>query len=143
MLCNERQTKKETDSMENQLIELCYDVDDFCKEFESTWQRYLLPNTTNASPTCTTTLSEVMTIGIFFHLSHQRTFKGSYKSYISTTLKDYFPKRLRYKRFTELMQSALVPLVVYTLHYRKWHVLRYTFHGFYRTICLPEPKNLF
>ena len=104
--------------METQLIEIFCDVDDFCKEFESKWQKYLLPHSTKARGKCTMTLSEIMTIVIFFHLSNQRTFKGYYQSYISTTLKDCFPQHLSYNRFVEVMQSALVPLVVYTLHYR-------------------------
>ena len=104
--------------MENQLIEIFCDVDDFCKELESKSQKYLLPNSTFAIPKCTMSLSEIMTILIFFLLSNQRAFKGYYKSYICTTLKDYFPKRLSYNRFVEVMQNALVPLVVYTLHYR-------------------------
>ena len=104
--------------MERQLIEIVCDEDDFCKEFEGKWQRYLLPHSTKARVTCAMTLSEIMTVVIFCPLSHQRTFKGYYQSYISTTLKDYFPKRLSYNRFTEVMQSALIPLIVYTLHYR-------------------------
>ena len=104
--------------MENHLIELCCDVDDFCKDLESKSQTYLLPNSTFTLPKCPMSLSEIMTILIFFHLSHQRTFKGSYKSYICTTLNDYFPRCLRYNRFIEGMQNALVALVVYTLCYR-------------------------
>ena len=69
--------------METQLIEIFCDVDDFCKEFEGKWQRYLLPHSTKARVKCTMTLSEIMTIVIFFHLSNQRTFKGYYKSYIT------------------------------------------------------------
>ena len=32
--------------------------------------------------------------------------------------KNYFPKRLSYNRFVEVMQSAVVPLLVYTMKYR-------------------------
>ena len=100
--------------METQLIEIFCDVDDFCQKFEKEYQNYLLPNSTFTIPKCAMSMSEIMTILIFFHLSNHRTFKGYYKDYIGTTLKEYFPKRLSYNRFVEVMQNALVapPMII-------------------------------
>jgi len=55
-----------------------------------------------------------MTITIYFHLSHYRTFKHYYNEYVKKQLKAYFPRLVSYNRFVELMQEALFPLIVYT-----------------------------
>ena len=59
-----------------------------------------------------------MTIVVFFHLSNQRTFKWYYKNLVCGYWKDYFPKRLSYNRFVEVMQLAVVPLLLYTMKCR-------------------------
>ncbi len=67
---------------------------------------------------CAMSLSEIMTIAVLFHLSNQRTFKWYYNHLICGYLKDYFPKRLSYNRFVEVMKSAVVPLTVYLMKFR-------------------------
>jgi hypothetical protein len=115
---NTTKPTKEADFMEQLLIELFCDIDDFCKAFEEYWHKHLLTDGTPVMPKCAMSLAEVMTIVVFFHLSNHRTFKWYYKNYICENLKEYFPRRLSYNRFVEVMQSAVVPLTVYLMKHR-------------------------
>jgi hypothetical protein len=61
---------------ELQLIAMFCDIDDFCKAFGPVYHRHLLPTSPRhrvRQPQLT--LSEVMTILVYFHWSHYRTFK--------------------------------------------------------------------
>ena len=90
--------------MEQKLVGIFCDVDDFCKGFGEYWHKHLVTDGKGIIPKCRMSLSEIMAIVIFFHLSNQRTFKWYYKYLICGHLKDYFPKRLSYNRFVEVMQ---------------------------------------
>ena len=100
------------------LVRIYCDTDDFCKGFEQYWYEHLVSDGKRIMPKCAMSLSEVMTIIIFFHLSDQRTFKWYYQNLICGFMKDFFPKRLSINRFVEVMQSAIVPLLVYTMKHR-------------------------
>ena len=104
--------------MEQLLLEMFCDIDDFCKAFEDYWKKHLLPDGPGVVSPCSMNLSEIMTIVIFFHLSNHRTFKWYYKNYICGTLKDYFPRTLSYNRSVEVMRDAIVPLTVYLMKFR-------------------------
>lgn len=103
--------------MEQLLISIFCDVDDFCKAYDEYSRKYLLPDGSSPMPKCTMSMSEVMTIAIFFHLSNHKTFKWYYKDYIGGPLKPYFPRLLSYNRFVEVMQTLIVPLTVYLMKY--------------------------
>ena len=99
------------------------DVDDFCKKLERYYINHLIPEsgTHKKLILCTSehlALSEIMTIVIYFHLSHYRTFKHYYKELVCNGLREYFPKLVSYNRFVELMKEALVPLLLYTYKFR-------------------------
>lgn len=102
-------------SIEQVLLEIFCDIDDFCMTFTDYWHKHLVTDGSPIIPKCAMSLSEIMTIVIYFHLSGQRTFKWYYKHFICGYLKNCFPKRLSYNRFVEVMQSAIVPLLVYTM----------------------------
>ena len=57
------------------LLELFCHVDDFCQGVEPDWQRQLLGNGSRQRAGQLST-SEIMTILIYFHQSHYRTFKA-------------------------------------------------------------------
>ena len=62
--------------MEQEITELFCSVDDFYKEYEVYVRNHYLPEDTSpALPKCAMSLSELMTIIIWFHLSDHRTFK--------------------------------------------------------------------
>ena len=60
-----------------------------------------------------TCVSEIMTLLIWFHRSHYRTFKAFYQQHVCQHLRDAFPGVVSYGRFVELMPSALIPLDAY------------------------------
>lgn len=61
--------------------------------------------------------SEIMTILIWFHAAHYRTFKAYYTEHVQTHLRGEFPTLVSYQRFVELMPTVVVPLLAY-LHQR-------------------------
>ena len=69
-----------------ELLAIFCDTDDFCKEYEEYCTHHLLVSREEIIPQTRMYLSEIMTIVIYFHLSHYRTFKWYYKYYaLSTT----------------------------------------------------------
>lgn len=104
--------------MEQLLISIFCDVDDFCKAYEEYSKKYLLPEGKNTMPKCAMSMSEIMTIAIFFHLSNHKTFKWYYKNCICETFRSCFPKAVSYNRFVEVMQGLIVPLTLYLMRFR-------------------------
>jgi hypothetical protein len=104
--------------MEQQITELFCTVDDFCKEYEAYTRNHYLPeDTSTVFPKCAMSLSELMTIVIWFHLSDHRTFKWYYKNYVGSTLAAYFPHQLSYNRVVEVMSNLIGPLTLYLMKY--------------------------
>ena len=62
-------------------------------------------------------LSEVMSIVIFYHYSGYKCFKYFYQEGILKTWKSYFPDAVSYNRFVELKPHTNVPLFFF-LHYQ-------------------------
>jgi hypothetical protein len=100
------------------LDELFYEVDDFCLIAEK-WvaQQALLQPAKKRGPKSKLSLSEVMTIIIWFHMSHYRTFKNYYHDHVQKHLRSEFPGLVSYTRFVELMPAALPFLCLY-MRYR-------------------------
>ena len=93
-------------------------VDVFCKEFEPHWKSYLLARSTpkgdtRAKRSMNLSMSEIMTLVIYFHYSKFRTFKDYYNLLVKDRLQKYFPKSPSYSRFIELMKRVLFPLFVF------------------------------
>ena len=111
----------------SQLIAIFCDIDDFCKWFEPLYQqRQLQDSQRHRVRQGHLTLSELMTIIVFFHASHYRDFKHYYTEYVERHLRPYFPALVSYSRFVELMPRVLVPLCGY-LHTRKGRCTGITF----------------
>ena len=93
------------------LTELFCLVDDFCHIFLPKWKANLLPMTSKQRDReSQMSLSDIMTIMIFFHQSNHITFKGFYTTKVMIDLKAYFPQLLSYNRFVERMKDVFVPL---------------------------------
>lgn len=102
------------------LTEIFFQIDDFTQNFKKEWSKYLLPESTELSTLkCALSLSEIMTITVYFHLSGYRTFKHFYQNYVCQALTKEFPKLLSYNRFVEVMQSCLIPILFYLKNFRK------------------------
>lgn len=98
----------------SQLVHIFCDIDDFCKSLEPTLSKHLIAS--GARPRTRTpqlSLSEIMTIIVYFHRSRYRTFKDYYTRFVTPHLRAYFPKLVSYNRFVELMPRALLPLCAY------------------------------
>jgi len=103
-----------TDSIIAQFIGIFINVDDFCLAFEPEYNKRLLEDGTRKRiRKSRLSLSEVMTIIIWFHMSGYRTFKDYYVKEVSTHLIWAFPYLVSYNRFVELMPQALLPLCFY------------------------------
>ncbi len=101
------------------LLELYCHVDDFWKQFSPYWQAHTLERQGNRNVrTPRMSMSEIMTIVIYFHQSHYRTFKAYYKEHISKHLNSEFPDLVSYNRFVELMPRVQLPLLAYFIHCR-------------------------
>jgi len=96
------------------IVTLFCRIDDFCQLFEPIFKQKLLadkPKQRRRKQRLS--LSEVMTIIIYFHASGYRNFKQYYLGYVREHLRAEFPDLVSYNRFVELMQGAAVPLSVY------------------------------
>lgn len=100
--------------MNNDIVSLFCEIDDFCQVFEPELNRRLLEEGSRKrirnQILC---LSEVMTIIVWFHSSAYRTFKDYYTKEVSKHLRWAFPNLVSYNRFVELMPEALLPLCAY------------------------------
>lgn len=96
------------------LLNIFYDIDNFCKAFVCFWQKFLIKEgLSKRIKPCSLCLSEIMTIMVNFHMSGFRTFKGYYIKHVCQNLRREFPELVSYNRFVELMSTAIVPLITY------------------------------
>jgi hypothetical protein len=111
----------------SRLVAMFCDIDDFCNTFEPIYtQRLLQSGQRQRRRPSQLSLSEIMTIIVYFHASHYRDFKHYYTEYVRGQLRPYFPTLVSYSRFVALMPRALVPLCSY-LHTRKGRCTGITF----------------
>lgn len=97
--------------MDEQLIGIFCDVDDFCKEFEASWHNFSKEHGLRKRIRLDVLgLSELMTIAIMFHFSHMRTFKAFYFMTLRGPWRRYFPKLPSYQRLVLLTQDIALPL---------------------------------
>lgn len=88
-------------------------VDDFCKEFEPTWNAMLLETGAkkrNRFPALV--LSEIMSILIAFHRDGSRNFKKYYERLLKYHKND-FPRLPSYNHFLEIRKAATIPLFAF------------------------------
>ncbi len=99
------------------LVDLFYHVDDFCKAFLPQWQKLQFESgERKRNRKGRMSESEIMTIIIAFHMSHQRDFKNFYLGIICRYYKNDFPTLVSYTRFLEVMPSVLIPLSSFFTH---------------------------
>lgn len=90
------------------------DVDDFCQAFLPHWQHEQLTHgERQRRRPGQLSVSEIMTIIVYFHQSNYRHFKGYYLGYVRGHLREAFPGLVSYSRFVALMSSVSIPLCVY------------------------------
>jgi hypothetical protein len=96
-----------------ELTTIFYHTDEFCKQFEQLSQKSLLTDGCEMRKRpFSLTLSEIMTIMIYFPCSGYKTFKDYYiRSH--DTLQRAFPGLVSYNRFVELQQKAAIPMALF------------------------------
>jgi hypothetical protein len=96
------------------VLELFVRVDDFCQVFLPVWERKLIEDgSKKRHRPGQLSVSEIMTIIIYFHQSQYRNFKAYYTEHVCQHLRGEFPKLVSYERFVILMPSVLGPLSAY------------------------------
>lgn len=96
------------------LTRLFCEIDDFCQDFLSEWNKTLLtPKGGHRRRHCGLSESEIMTILVHYHQAGYRTFKWYYQRHVAVFLKGYFPQLPSYQRFIELMPRVLLPLTLF------------------------------
>ncbi len=86
-------------------------VDEFCNNFDNYTKDFILGKPSKRPSVMSK--SEVITITILFHLSGFRCFKHFYIHYVQKHMQRDFPNTVSYNRFTELMQSNILPLTMF------------------------------
>ncbi len=91
----------------HKLVDLFCHVDDFCQAFLPQWQKLQLESgERKRNRRSRMSESEIMTIIIAFHMSHQRDFQNFYLGIVHRYYKNDFPTLLSYTRFIEVMPRA-------------------------------------
>ena len=87
-------------------------VDDFCKIYEDMQKYYCVADKKKRHRKTRLSLSEMMSIVIFYHFSGYKYFKLYYENEICGRLKHLFPRRPCYDRFIGLMPRLFVPMTL-------------------------------
>ena len=96
------------------LLELFVSIDDFCQVFLPFWERKLMQDGSKKRRRAgQMSVSEIMTILIYFHQSHYRDFKTYYIDHVCEHLSKEFPYLVSYERFVVLIPSVWGPLSAY------------------------------
>jgi hypothetical protein len=96
------------------IVTIFCDIDDFCRHLLATRYPQLQSGSSQSKRrSAALTLSEVMTILVFFHGSHYRTFKHFYLAHMQLQRRGEFPTLPSYTRFVELIPMTLLPLCAY------------------------------
>jgi len=94
------------------LTKIFCEIDDFMQEFEDNYKKRLISDEDiKIKYNSRLSMSEVMTILVYYHGYGNRTFKDFYIKTVQKIFKSYFPKLVSYNRFIELIPSVLIPLI--------------------------------
>lgn len=95
----------------DKVTEIFYLTDEFCKEFKEIISASMIGNEPKRKPRMSD--SEVITLMTLFHSGSFRNMKHFYLHYVQKHLTSEFPRTVSYNRFTELMQSAILPMTIF------------------------------
>lgn len=97
----------------NILTELFCQVDDFCIEFNQQIEQYLLEHELTRIRQTKISISEIITLLIYFHQIRYWHFKAFYTFYAQGCLSREFPNLPSYHRFIELVPRAIYPMMIF------------------------------
>jgi transposase len=96
------------------IVTIFCDIDDFCHSlFALEHPQLLAPSGPKKRRASSLSVSEVMTILVWFHASHYRTFKHYYFDSVLPGKRAEFPALPSYTRFVERIPMTLLPLCAY------------------------------
>jgi transposase len=96
------------------LLELFVSIDDFCLLFLPIWEaRQMEDGSKKRLGRGQLSISEIMTILVYFQQSGYRNFKAYYTEHVCQHLRSEFPKVVSYERFVALIPSVFGPLSAY------------------------------
>jgi IS5 family transposase len=96
------------------LTNIFCEVDDFCKLFEKEFKNNVLTSGKKIRKReFKLSLSEIITIIIFYHHSGYKTFKDYYAKHVLVYMKTDFNNLVSYNRFLELRKSATVVMLAF------------------------------
>ncbi|CDK31057.1 IS982 family transposase [Candidatus Babela massiliensis] len=95
------------------LINIFCQIDDFCKLFEKEIKINLLPSSKIRKRSSNLTISEILTIIVYYHYSGYKTFKDYYTKHILVNMNRDFKKLVSYNRFVELKKLSVIPLALF------------------------------
>ena len=95
------------------LTKIFCDIDDFMKLYTLNESEKLFIGKSRTKLNFRLSLSEVMTIVVYYHNAGNRTFKDFYTKFVCKNLQKSFPNLVSYNRFIELMKGVLLPLVAF------------------------------
>lgn len=99
------------------LVEIYFEIDEFVKgNKEFLYQIMQQSGQCQRLYPCSLSLSEIMTILVYYHYSHYNCFKHYYKEHVQKQLKQDFPHLVSYNRFIELLPRALYPMCLFLSH---------------------------
>lgn len=94
----------------DKVTEIFYLIDEFCIQFDASVGPNLIGNTPKRKPAMSK--SEIITLMTLFHTGGFRNMKHFYLHYVKKHLQSEFPRTVSYNRFTELMQTAVLPMTL-------------------------------
>jgi hypothetical protein len=95
------------------LIELFCTIDDFLKSQQLNPDKQIMANNRTRNRSCSLSMSELMTIFIWFHCSGYKNFKQFYIEYVCKHLRNEFPGLISYSRFIQLMPRLVMPIAMF------------------------------
>ncbi len=98
---------------EHQLIELYCNIDDFCRKYKEDLDEISIeedPKKRKRKRVSKMSLSEIMTISIFYKQLKFSNFKAYYKEHVEQYLRPFFPDLVAYSTFTKLMKKCVLPM---------------------------------
>ncbi len=101
------------------LTTIFYHIDEYCKLFEkATCKPFLGSGETKRARAACLSISEIITLLVYYHVSGFKTFKDYYM--LCHEIKSAFPTRPSYNRFIELQQRAILPIALLAQIYGRY-----------------------
>lgn len=107
------------------LVTIFCEINDFCKQFEKQFEGKLLSaKKAVRNRAFRMTISEIITISMYYHFSGYHTFKDHYIKHVLAYLyKDF--RLVSYSQFIELRQHIIIPLLVFLVTHKLDHAREY------------------